>query len=51
MQVIDFYLSFPSYWNLKFMELLANQKSSFSIVPVLKGLNKIKKVNKPFKTS
>ena len=29
---------FSSYWCLKFVQLLASQKSSFSIFPVVKGL-------------
>ena len=51
-----------SYRCLKFVELLASQKSSFSIFPVLKGLNIIlifnqyiinntNKKSKPFQTS
>ena len=37
---LTLHLLFSSYWCLTFVELLVSQKSSFSIIPVLKGLIK-----------
>ena len=43
-------LWFSSYCYLKFLELLASQKSSFSSFPLLKWLKKIKKIKNHLKS-